>query len=63
FELLLCHEIPLQGQGCGDLILIAAKSSIYSTKPDRTISLLTTENFTYSRTIFSGDYCVTLLLS
>ncbi|WP_261156482.1 hypothetical protein, partial [Serratia fonticola] len=33
FELLLCHEIPLQGQGCGDLILIAAKSSIYSTKP------------------------------
>ncbi|WP_261433377.1 hypothetical protein, partial [Serratia proteamaculans] len=33
FERLFCHGVPLQGQRCGDLILIAAKSSIYSTKP------------------------------
>ncbi|MBJ3814836.1 porin OmpA, partial [Shimwellia pseudoproteus] len=33
FELLLCHRMSLQGQECGDLILISAKSSIYSTKP------------------------------
>ncbi|MBJ3816579.1 hypothetical protein F9C28_17070, partial [Shimwellia pseudoproteus] len=32
-ELLLCHRMSLQGQECGDLILISAKSSIYSTKP------------------------------
>ncbi|MBJ3814652.1 acyltransferase, partial [Shimwellia pseudoproteus] len=31
--LLLCHRMSLQGQECGDLILISAKSSIYSTKP------------------------------
>ncbi|MBJ3816292.1 PTS fructose IIA subunit, partial [Shimwellia pseudoproteus] len=35
FELLLCHRMSLQGQECGDLILISAKSSIYSTKPDK----------------------------
>ncbi|MBJ3815557.1 hypothetical protein F9C28_11620, partial [Shimwellia pseudoproteus] len=34
FELLLCHRMSLQGQECGDLILISAKSSIYSTKPN-----------------------------
>ena len=33
FELLFCHGIPLQDRECGDLILITAKSSIYSTKP------------------------------
>ncbi|RLM02068.1 hypothetical protein BIY27_25985 [Gibbsiella quercinecans] len=33
FELLFCHVISLQDQECGDLILITAKSSIYSTKP------------------------------
>ncbi|MBJ3814354.1 hypothetical protein F9C28_05275, partial [Shimwellia pseudoproteus] len=36
FELLLCHRMSLQGQECGDLILISAKSSIYSTKPRKT---------------------------
>ncbi|CCP02127.1 hypothetical protein BN439_1042 [Erwinia amylovora Ea644] len=30
---MFCHGVPLQDQECGDLILIAAKSSIYSTKP------------------------------
>ncbi|MBJ3817014.1 hypothetical protein F9C28_19520 [Shimwellia pseudoproteus] len=30
---MLCHRMSLQGQECGDLILISAKSSIYSTKP------------------------------
>lgn len=34
-ELLLCHGIPLQIQECGDLILIAVRSSIYSTKPPK----------------------------
>jgi hypothetical protein len=33
FERLFCHGIPLQDRECGDLILITAKSSIYSTKP------------------------------
>ncbi len=33
FERLFCHVISLQDQECGDLILIAAKRSIYSTKP------------------------------
>ena len=37
FELLFCHGIPLQDRECGDLILITAKSSIYSTKPQKTI--------------------------
>ncbi|QDL35801.1 hypothetical protein EGO53_28930 (plasmid) [Serratia liquefaciens] len=32
-EHLFCHGVPLQCQGCGVLILIAAKSSLYSTKP------------------------------
>lgn len=32
-ELLFFHVISLQDQECGDLILTAAKSSIYSTKP------------------------------
>ncbi|PPS64673.1 hypothetical protein CRX72_02465 [Pantoea sp. BRM17] len=30
---MFCHVIPLQDRECGDLILITAKSSIYSTKP------------------------------
>lgn len=33
FELLFYHEISLQDQECGELNLITAKSSIYSTKP------------------------------
>ncbi|WP_072014176.1 hypothetical protein, partial [Pectobacterium odoriferum] len=33
FNFLFCHGIPLQDQECDDLILIAARSSIYSTKP------------------------------
>ena len=36
FELLFCHVISLQDQECGDLILIAVRSSIYSTKPNLT---------------------------
>jgi len=32
-EILLCNGKPLQDQECGDLILIAVRSSIYSTKP------------------------------
>src|SRR5471032_3648085 len=32
FELLFCHGTPLQDRECGDLSLITAKSSIYSTK-------------------------------
>jgi hypothetical protein len=32
-ELLLCHGKPRQDQEYGDLILIAVRSSIYSTKP------------------------------
>ncbi|RJT14769.1 hypothetical protein D5396_04655 [Rahnella inusitata] len=35
FSGILTHGLPLQGQGCGDLVLIAAKSSINSTKPQR----------------------------
>lgn len=33
FEGLFCHVIPPQDRECGDLILITAKSSIYSRKP------------------------------
>lgn len=33
FEFLFCHVIPPEGHECDDLILITAKSSIYSIKP------------------------------
>lgn len=32
---MFCHGISLQDQECGDLILTTAKSSIYSTKPEK----------------------------
>lgn len=32
FKFFLCHRIPLHDQECGVLILIAVRSSIYSTK-------------------------------
>jgi hypothetical protein len=36
---LFCHGIPPKGQECDDLILITAKSSIYSTKPRECVAI------------------------